>query len=148
MIYSLRPPEKDDPMPNQLAGNSQVLSKRFGVSPKAVRDVWNRRTWAHATKDQPPITPADLELLELSIDSEKSTPVNIKPRHENNMCRTGISVRSPAGRPVGSKDSKPRRRRSVKGGSPYTDSLTHSGSGSGSVHRCEMNVLFLCPASS
>ena len=27
MIYTLRPPDKDDPNPNKIAGNSQLLSK-------------------------------------------------------------------------------------------------------------------------
>jgi hypothetical protein len=27
------------------------VSKMFGVSPRAIRDIWNRRTWEHATAD-------------------------------------------------------------------------------------------------
>jgi len=127
LIYTLRPPDKDDPAPNKLAGNSQLLSKRFGVSPKAVRDVWNRRTWAHATKDQRKSTPVDMQLLERSvdsIDSDNTTSTCILPHREHGSCnRFGISTRSP-GRPVGSKDSKPRRRRSssMKGSSDCNDS--------------------------
>ena len=115
LIYTLRPPDKDDPNPNKIAGNSQLLSKRFGVSPKAVRDVWNRRTWAHATKDTPRSSAADLDLLERCIESENAA--NACPeQHELGACsRVDMVQRSP-GRPIGSKDSKPRRRRtSTKG---------------------------------
>jgi hypothetical protein len=111
LIYTLRPPDKDDPNPNKMAGNSQLLSKQFGVSPKAVRDVWNRRTWAHATKDTPNTTTADLEVLENTLDGDK--PGGSKALQDQPAGRhAGMNnFRSP-GRPVGSKDSKPRRRRS------------------------------------
>ena len=32
-----------------LRGKSTVTSSKFYVSPKTVRDIWNRRTWQHAT---------------------------------------------------------------------------------------------------
>ncbi len=35
----------------KLRGQSAPVAECFGVSPKTVRDVWNRRTWAHATHD-------------------------------------------------------------------------------------------------
>jgi hypothetical protein len=38
-------------------GQSARVSSRFGVSPKTIRDVWNHKTWAHATNHlwtQPP----------------------------------------------------------------------------------------------
>ena len=119
LIYALRP-DSADPHPNKIAGNSVLLSKRFGVSPKAVRDVWNRRTWAHATKDScdKRCTPDDLDLLERGIGTEKTTA---RPRAQlqdqleskDTACRARAKVevqRSP-GRPMGSKDTKPRRRR-------------------------------------
>ena len=31
-------------------GISARLAKRYGVSPKAIRDIWNRRTWTHETR--------------------------------------------------------------------------------------------------
>ena len=105
LIYALRPPDKDDPNPSKLAGNSQLLAKKFGVSPKAVRDVWNRRTWAHATKDAY-ANSAQGEGLDSSLvkseDKLQDGSKIIRPK--------GIKMRSP-GRPIGSKDSKPRRRR-------------------------------------
>lgn len=34
---------------SNIKGKSVPVSKRFGVSPKTVRDIWTRRTWANAT---------------------------------------------------------------------------------------------------
>ena len=33
-----------------LKGRSVQISKKYNVSPKTIRDVWNRRTWAFATE--------------------------------------------------------------------------------------------------
>ncbi len=35
----------------KIRGQSGPVAKCFGVSPKTVRDIWNRRTWAHTTYD-------------------------------------------------------------------------------------------------
>ena len=35
----------------KLSGHSVRVASRFGVSPKTVRDIWNRRTWVHVTED-------------------------------------------------------------------------------------------------
>ena len=32
-----------------MRGKSSPLSKIYGVSPRTIRDIWNRRTWAYAT---------------------------------------------------------------------------------------------------
>ncbi len=32
-----------------MRGKSSPLSKFYGVSPRTIRDIWNRRTWAYAT---------------------------------------------------------------------------------------------------
>jgi len=32
-----------------LRGKCGPVSKKFGVSPRIVRDIWNRHTWGHAT---------------------------------------------------------------------------------------------------
>jgi hypothetical protein len=36
---------------NELAmkGQSAPLAMKYGVSPKTIRDIWNRRTWAYVT---------------------------------------------------------------------------------------------------
>ncbi len=35
----------------QKVSNSVVLAAQYGVSPKTIRDIWNRKTWAHTTAD-------------------------------------------------------------------------------------------------
>ena len=32
-----------------VRGKSSLMSRLYGVSPRAVRDIWNRRTWGFAT---------------------------------------------------------------------------------------------------
>ncbi len=41
----------NDKIPGQIAvrGRSAPLSKLYGVSSRAIRDVWNRQTWGYAT---------------------------------------------------------------------------------------------------
>ena len=34
---------------NSLKGQSRMMALAFRISPKAIRDIWNRRTWQHAT---------------------------------------------------------------------------------------------------
>ena len=34
---------------SRIKGQSVPVAGMFGVSPKTVRDIWNRRTWAYAT---------------------------------------------------------------------------------------------------
>ncbi|KAJ1486543.1 hypothetical protein T484DRAFT_1789099 [Baffinella frigidus] len=98
VIYVLRPWQKDSPYPKHVAaGNSQLLAKWFGVTPKAVRDVWNRRTWAHATGKHVPASV--LDSLPILQQLEKA--------------RSDVVVRRP-GRPIGSKDTTPRRRGATK----------------------------------
>jgi hypothetical protein len=36
---------------NLIRGMSGPVSKLFGISSRAVRDVWNRKTWGYATKE-------------------------------------------------------------------------------------------------
>jgi hypothetical protein len=35
----------------QEVSNSVLLAAQYGVSPKTIRDIWNRKTWAHTTAD-------------------------------------------------------------------------------------------------
>jgi hypothetical protein len=40
--------------PNLLGkevSNSVLLAAQYGVSPKTIRDIWNRKTWTHSTAD-------------------------------------------------------------------------------------------------
>eukprot|EP00960_Hanusia_phi_P033527 750499-Hanusia_phi.AAC.1 len=63
---------------------STFVSAQFGVSSKTVRDIWDRRTWTEATKS-------------LWTESER-----IEFERQTRRC---------PGRPFGSKDSKPRKKR-------------------------------------
>ena len=36
---------------SRMRGQSVPVANRFGVSPKTVRDIWNRQTWAYATEE-------------------------------------------------------------------------------------------------
>eukprot|EP00961_Rhodomonas_salina_P048141 646597-Rhodomonas_salina.2 len=48
-IYSYRPlPDGCERSP--LAGRSSELSRIYGISTKAIRDIWNLRSWAHVTQ--------------------------------------------------------------------------------------------------
>lgn len=51
----------------RLRGKRKQLSKRYGVSAKTIRDVWNRKSWFGATE----------HLWKLEICNEESPPVRI-----------------------------------------------------------------------
>jgi hypothetical protein len=45
-IYSLRSPATaEGPAAHLVAGKSSLVAEMYGVSPKTIRDVWNRKTW-------------------------------------------------------------------------------------------------------
>jgi hypothetical protein len=50
-IYGLKPAPRSDLLSKQqrTRGLSLPIAKQYGVSPKTIRDIWNRRTWAFAT---------------------------------------------------------------------------------------------------
>ena len=49
-IYLYRP-GACEPLPDAvLRGDSRMVGVRFGVSPKTVRDIWARRSWAEETR--------------------------------------------------------------------------------------------------
>lgn len=35
----------------QEVSHSVLLAAQYGVSPKTIRDIWNRKSWAHTTAD-------------------------------------------------------------------------------------------------
>ena len=48
-IYQMKPePFKSSTFPSGQSP-SRVLAELYGMSPKAIRDIWNKRTWIHAT---------------------------------------------------------------------------------------------------
>ena len=64
---------------------SGPVSKLFGVSPRAIRDIWNRRTWAYVTKrlwslETLPHDPGASSHNDASISSRSDTSIMF--RHE------------------------------------------------------------------
>jgi hypothetical protein len=50
-IYQRRPSEfSDHANQPKLRGQSIPIARNYGVSPKAVRDIWKLKTWVKATK--------------------------------------------------------------------------------------------------
>ena len=62
-----------------VVSSAKVVARRYGINERAVRDIWNQRTWTHATW---PIAQS-----------------------------TGPTADKKMGRPIGSKDSSPRRQK-------------------------------------
>ena len=83
-------------------GRSVLVSRMFGISPKAVRDIWNLRTWRHVTD----------ALRSTSDAGVAGNGAFAAQCDEINEFSAASAVR-PVGRPRGSKDSRPRRRRAV-----------------------------------
>ena len=84
-----------------VSSRSVEVSRRFGVSPKAVRDIWNRRTWSRVTSTMQMISDAEAAQQEERCYAVQETQKTIG-------CESHLKK---VGRPRGSKDSKPRRRR-------------------------------------
>jgi hypothetical protein len=50
-IYLFRKTDKhQSKSESSLVGNTSALSRIYCISPKAIRDIWNRRTWTQETK--------------------------------------------------------------------------------------------------
>ena len=41
---------KQSLLQKSISGTSVMIASRYNVSPKTVRDIWNRRTWCNATR--------------------------------------------------------------------------------------------------
>ena len=83
-----------------VSSRSVEVSRRFGVSPKAVRDIWNRRTWSRVTSTMQMISEAEAARHNICFNTVHGSA---ELRCESHLKKVG--------RPRGSKDSKPRRRR-------------------------------------
>ena len=76
-IYQLKPAAKNSTMHRheRCQSQSRIVAENYGVSPKTVRDIWNRKTWVFATMNlilsdgsqENTRMPACLESTELSI---------------------------------------------------------------------------------
>ena len=49
-IYMVGQAARDSGIDPLQGGRSAQMAKKYGVSPKAIRDIWNRRTWQSETK--------------------------------------------------------------------------------------------------
>ena len=46
-VYALRSTlTAEGPAGHVVAGKSSLVAEMYGVSPKTIRDVWNRKTWS------------------------------------------------------------------------------------------------------
>mmetsp|Transcript_19583 Transcript_19583/g.30679 ORF Transcript_19583/g.30679 Transcript_19583/m.30679 type:complete len:306 (+) Transcript_19583:237-1154(+) len=110
-IYSHRP--LGGVRQSALAGRSTELSKIYHVSPKAIRDIWNRTAWNHLTEpdkvgEHHGAANQDSAAVSSPGSSEGSpSPVN----NEEGKDLSVPAVRRKPGRPPGSKDAMPRKRR-------------------------------------
>ena len=103
-IYRMRPNStslRTESPHDTLSGRSVLVAHVFGVSPKAVRDIWNLRTWRHVT-----------ETLRFTAGDREATASHYLSVQLPAAARTTRPVGRPRGRPRGSKDSQPRRRTS------------------------------------
>ena len=48
-IYECKPETIVTSFGRRAASASRLVAEQYGVSPKTVRDIWNRRTWVSAT---------------------------------------------------------------------------------------------------
>ena len=49
-IYMIRKADRQQGIDPILGSRSAQIAKTYGVSPKAIRDIWNRRTWQNETR--------------------------------------------------------------------------------------------------
>ena len=103
---------------DKTKGHSSLVSKLFGISPKTVRDIWNFRTWRHVTLK---LSTCDENCMIASSEAMKLSLPDTLQNHEafsasiNQGSCSFLSLSAEAhkrvGRPLGSKDKRPRRRR-------------------------------------
>ena len=119
-IFDLKPPCHLVYGSDRVASSSFLLSQIYHVSPKAIRDIWNLRTWRHATNGEsnmvpgtqserqsadPLITTVPIPNLEFASKFVSTTSIEGQCEQEADFKQKQI------GRPLGSKDKQPRRRR-------------------------------------
>lgn len=110
-IYSMRSPDTtSDPALQVVAGKSSMVAEMYSVSPKTIRDIWNRKTWTQVTRGMWTEKEAEDYAIE---QAQAKLPLAERLALKSELCKR-------RGRPPGSKDSRPRRRR-IKGG----DGLEH-----------------------
>lgn len=101
------PEEDEEPGP----GKSGMVAKKFGVSPKTVRDVWNKTTWVEATcqfwteeERRSYSQTQQLLHLEMNQDPRTSVPIRHLPVSFGNGKCPVLRAAKKRGRPMGAKD--------------------------------------------
>ena len=90
----------------KVTRTSKLLGAKYGVSPKTIRDIWNKRTWVHAT---------------VSFWTKEEQMSHSKVLCDNCSMSVGTAClmngqcacRKKLGRPSGARDRKPRKRRGL-----------------------------------
>ena len=95
-----------------MRGKSIPVAVQYGVTSRAIRDIWNRKTWAYASKhlwaEELKYSCNSTELhVEVSTNSSlfRMVKCSLKSAQVREFCRH-------PGRPKGSRDSKPRMKTS------------------------------------
>ena len=100
-----------------FTSRSIAVSQMYGVSPKAVRDIWNKRTWRHATRSLWTEDDAAQRTNNAKVNEIFARAIDTSGSHPSRV-----------GRPRGSKDTKPRLPRRVAPvcarGDPTTQDLS------------------------
>ena len=130
-IYSLRSATTaEGPQSHLVAGKSSLVAEMYGVSPKTIRDVWNRKTWTqvwgylHTSPSIPSIAfRIDFTIpfiytvvfqVTRSLWSEEEADLysreHMTPEQRAALGDTEQYLKR-RGRPPGSKDARPRKRR-------------------------------------
>eukprot|EP00291_Cryptomonas_curvata_P013449 CAMPEP_0172184708 /NCGR_PEP_ID=MMETSP1050-20130122/19733_1 /TAXON_ID=233186 /ORGANISM="Cryptomonas curvata, Strain CCAP979/52" /LENGTH=262 /DNA_ID=CAMNT_0012858551 /DNA_START=163 /DNA_END=948 /DNA_ORIENTATION=+ len=100
-IYLLRSASTaEGPAATSVSGKSSLVAELFGVSPKTIRDVWNRKTWTQVTRSLWSEGEACLHEREHMTPEQRAAAGDTEP-----------FLLKRRGRPPGSKDARPRKRR-------------------------------------
>ena len=103
-----------------LRGKSRLVSEMFGISPKTIRDIWNFRTWRHVTLDTEIVSEVfqlDSNLIGISEAPQPEEPDKLQlflRAPALDLDKFSLLQSAPAkriGRPPGSVDKCPRRKR-------------------------------------
>eukprot|EP00284_Hemiselmis_tepida_P009890 CAMPEP_0174927966 /NCGR_PEP_ID=MMETSP1355-20121228/22666_1 /TAXON_ID=464990 /ORGANISM="Hemiselmis tepida, Strain CCMP443" /LENGTH=598 /DNA_ID=CAMNT_0016174105 /DNA_START=290 /DNA_END=2082 /DNA_ORIENTATION=- len=100
-IYMMRSPETTTDEFKDVAGKSSMVAEMYRVSPKTIRDIWNRKTWTQVTRTSWTAEEAEEYAQEQALAK--------LPPSERAALKDDFKKRR--GRPPGSKDTRPRRRR-------------------------------------
>jgi hypothetical protein len=69
--------------------DAQRLAKRFGVTAKAIRDIWRRRTWTRATRHL--WCPDNIRKIKGSLTS-RNTSWNLQHEQESDILQVNCAV--------------------------------------------------------